>query len=85
MLKSTKLTRNLAKLMLVAVFFSLTSCVDNTDKKEATTKETQLLFYGQNVEVTIIDSCEYVYFPNGNASWGTHKGNCKFCLARSTK
>ncbi len=28
MITSTKLTRNLAKLMLVGVFFSLTSCVD---------------------------------------------------------
>jgi hypothetical protein len=28
MLKSTKLTRNLAKLMLCAVFFTLTSCID---------------------------------------------------------
>jgi hypothetical protein len=28
MITSTKLTRNLAKLMLVAVLFSLTSCVD---------------------------------------------------------
>lgn len=29
MIKSTKLIRNLAKLMLVAVLFSLTSCLDS--------------------------------------------------------
>lgn len=31
MLKSTKLTRNLAKLMLVAVFFSIVSCTSDND------------------------------------------------------
>lgn len=84
MFKSTKLTRNLAKLMLMAVLFSLTSCVDS-NKKEVEIKKTQLIFYGQQIEVVTIDSCEYVYFSNGNASWGSHKGNCKFCLARSAK
>ena len=27
--------------------------------------------------IYIIDSCEYIVFHNGNASWGSHKGNCK--------
>ena len=31
-----------------------------------------------NIEysIYIIDSCEYIVFHNGNASWGSHKGNC---------
>jgi hypothetical protein len=27
--------------------------------------------------IYIIDSCEYIVFHNGNATWGSHKGNCK--------
>lgn len=32
-----------------------------------------------NIEysIYIIDSCEYIVFHNGNATWGSHKGNCK--------
>lgn len=39
MITSTKLTRNLAKLMLVAVFFSITSCVDVFKKELYTIDE----------------------------------------------
>ena len=31
------------------------------------------------------DSCEYLYISNNNASWGSHKGNCKYCAARAAK
>jgi len=27
--------------------------------------------------ILTIDSCEYIVFHNGNATWGSHKGNCK--------
>lgn len=33
--------------------------------------------YGQPTQVVMYDGCEYVFFPCGNASWGSHKGNCK--------
>ena len=26
--------------------------------------------------VIVVDGCEYLYLPSGNASWCTHKGNC---------
>jgi hypothetical protein len=32
-----------------------------------------------------IDSCEYIFVGAGNASWGSHKGNCKFCKERNKK
>ena len=32
---------------------------------------------GNHVEIVIIDSCEYLYGPWGNATVLTHKGNCK--------
>lgn len=31
------------------------------------------------------DSCEYLYISINNASWGSHKGNCKYCAARAAK
>lgn len=40
-------------------------------------------FYGNSIEIHTIDSCEYIYIPSGNASWGSHKGNCKFCKERN--
>jgi len=41
--------------------------------------------YGQYIEVITIDSCEYLYSYNFNATWCTHKGNCKFCVARHSR
>jgi hypothetical protein len=38
---------------------------------------------GQYLEIWVIDSCEYIYYDMGNASWGTHKGNCKYCKLRN--
>ncbi len=32
---------------------------------------------GQSIEILIIESCEYIYGPWGNATVLTHKGNCK--------
>lgn len=29
------------------------------------------------------DSCEYVFVGLDNASWGSHKGNCKYCASRA--
>jgi hypothetical protein len=37
------------------------------------------------VSLIIIDSCEYVVVHQGNASWGSHKGNCKYCAARAAQ
>lgn len=33
-------------------------------------------------KTVIIDSCEYVYVMSGHLTWGSHKGNCRFCAAR---
>lgn len=30
-----------------------------------------------NLEIVVVDSCEYLYGPWGNATVLTHKGNCK--------
>lgn len=46
----------------------------------------KLLDDGNRTYKTIVmDSCEYIYVSNANASWGSHKGNCKFCAERLQK
>jgi hypothetical protein len=74
-----KLRNHFLFTILVAVFF--VSC-----KQENVSRiKIKDVFSFSQVEVVEIDGCEYIFVPNGNASWGTHKGNCKFCLSRSAK
>lgn len=93
MITSTKLTRNLAKLMLVAVLF--VGCVDKNSQEvkqvEQSKNEGRTVYeFGFNKKVRIfeVDSCEYVAYDTGTSNGGIsiiHKQNCKFCLARSAK
>lgn len=34
------------------------------------------------ITIATIDSCEYIIVNAGYATWGSHKGNCKFCMER---
>lgn len=70
--------------VLLAVVF-LIGCEKDKTKSEVIKQEVKQEFYGQNIEIVVIDSCEYLYVSNGKASWGAHKGNCKFCLTRHAK
>ena len=93
MITSTKLTHNLAKLMLVAVLF--VGCVDKNSQEvkqvEQSKNEGRIVYeFGFNKKVRIfeVDSCEYIAYDTGTSNGGTsiiHKQNCKFCLARSAK
>lgn len=65
--------------MLVAVVFC--GCEGNVEQKSTPYK----LSGGADVQIVIIDSCEYIKINGGNATWGSHKGNCKFCAERSKK
>lgn len=71
--------------VLLAVVFLIGCENPNTDKKETIKNEIKESFYGQEIKIVVIDNCEYLYVSNGNASWGAHKGNCKFCLTRHAK
>ena len=66
-------------LPLVAVIFY--GCEGNVEQKLTPYR----LSGGMDVEIVIIDSCEYIKINGGNATWGSHKGNCKFCTERSKK
>jgi hypothetical protein len=66
------------KLILIITVLGIYSCTEtpanNTGRKEAT----YIITYDESrVQVVIIDSCEYLYGPWGNATVLTHKGNCK--------
>jgi len=66
-----------AYLLLVSVIF----CGCETNISREPIKET---YNGSNIQVMIIDSCEYL-FANLDIRSLTHKGNCKFCAERSKK
>lgn len=70
-------TRHFFYALLVAVIFC--GC-DSTVSKNPTGER----FFGSDIEVLIVDSCEYLIFASDTRSV-THKGNCKFCTERSKK
>lgn len=66
-----------AYVLLVAVIFC--GC-DTTVSKNPTGER----YFGSDIEVLAVDSCEYLIFASDTRSI-THKGNCKFCAERSKK
>ena len=66
-----------AYVLCVAVIF----CGCETSIKRSDMDE---MHNGSAIQKVIIDSCEYIY-ANSNITSLTHKGNCKYCLERSTK
>ncbi len=65
------------KLIPLAIVL-ITSCVSK-EKYDSYRREE----FSQSYHVVIIDSCEYIFVPYGDASWGSHKGNCKYCKLRN--
>ena len=65
---------------LIVILLILSSCTQQT----VDSKKTEYYFSNavNPIELTIIDSCEYLYGPWGNATILTHKGNCRFCKQR---
>ena len=63
-------------IVFLALLSGLVSCSgpSNVDKKKTTyiVRDNEL-----PVEIVIVDNCEYLYGPWGNATVLTHKGNCK--------
>lgn len=72
-------TRHFFYALLVAVIFC--GCEGNVKP----TSTPYILDGGLGVKIFVIDSCEYIKIEAGNATWGSHKGNCKFCVERSKK
>lgn len=66
---TTKLKYMKKTILAISIFF--VGCETTVDNRKTGEK-----FNGQPILMVVFDSCQYVYFQNGNASWGSHKGNC---------
>lgn len=62
-------------LISASIISMMTGCAPENEKKEVKVFDVNEL--NTEYSIYIIDSCEYIVFHNGNASWGSHKGNCK--------
>lgn len=74
----------MGKLIIIPLLF-LFSCLDDTSKpcqNHVKIEWSTCTHEGYPYQTLVIDSCEYIYVQNGNASWGAHKGSCKFCAER---
>ena len=65
----------LGVLLGLAMMSGLVSCKESNVEKKTTAY--QIDHEIVQLEVVILDSCEYFYGPWGNATVLTHKGNCK--------
>lgn len=75
-----KIMKRLIWVILFLIFTSIlvviTGCNNAQKLKEVHTSNVDSL-PNANYSIYIIDSCEYVIFHNGNATWGSHKGDCE--------
>jgi hypothetical protein len=85
MKSNTKLLRNLLYTMLVAVFFVGCKEVPRSNGSVDATRIDDYEVSYSGVQILTIDGCEYVWCKNGHGAGLTHKGNCRFCLARHAK
>lgn len=69
------------KIFLFLSLFLFYSCEIHDHKKES--KKERITYHvtdwTNDVELVVIDSCEYLFGAWGNATTLTHKGNCKNC------
>jgi hypothetical protein len=75
-MKKVSLAKNLFLTLLVAFIFC--GCERNVKQNSIP----HPLGFDVDVEIVTLDGCEYIKVNNGNASWGSHKGNCKYCFER---
>jgi hypothetical protein len=76
----------MGKIFIVLLLF-LVSCLPETNPNQKYVALQWSYAEGSNwpYQTVVIDSCEYIFVQNGSASWGSHKGNCKFCAERTDK
>lgn len=70
----------ITSILVVAFCLILYACEGNVEQKSTPYK----LNGGVDVEIVIIDSCEYLLSGVGYSQMITHKGNCKFCAKRNS-
>ena len=79
--KLTPTERVIAIALFTIVFLAMLSGLVSCKSPEPNVPKTKTTYQIEPdlaiVEIVIIDSCEYIYGPWGNATVLTHKGNCK--------
>lgn len=66
--------------------FGLSLVLSSCRSNGVTTQETAIVIRGRDINIYVIDGCEYIgTIYGGSADVLTHKGNCKFCLNREGK
>ena len=64
------------KLIYIITCISLILLMLSSCESSVSRKKTNDIWEGGYIEIITVDSCLYVYFPKGDRSWGSHKGNC---------
>lgn len=62
-------------ILFILISFLIISCQNG--KTTINKEETKEKYQGMTITEYVYDGCEYVKFPAYNATWGSHKGNCK--------
>lgn len=74
----------LSKLVvIVGMLFLFYSCNEVAPPKYGTIVTEGWEGYRLQYVIVEADSCEYIWFPHGNASWGGHRARCKYCATRN--
>lgn len=85
-----KKTTLLILIFVALVIFLVTSCegnvqVSNKPDPHRMELDSTSKYYDQNYRVYTLEGCEYIVVDNGNAKWGSHKGNCKNPIHKNTQ
>ena len=79
--KSTPTERVIGIALFTIVFLAMLSGLISCNSPQPNVSKTKTTYQIEPdlaiVEIVIIDGCEYLYGPWGNATVLTHKGNCK--------
>ena len=64
------------KKLIILLSLALVSCETTVPQSTVPNQKIE----GMSIKIYEIDGCEYIVRENGNATWGSHKGNCKQCV-----
>ena len=72
-------------MILLLITIVVSSC-DTNDCKHINHPETYFIDENhKDLDIRIVDSCEYLLGQWGYGTVLTHKGNCKYCIERNKK
>jgi hypothetical protein len=76
--KLTPTERVIAIALFTIVFLAMLSGLISCTERNVNIQKTEYVVWDEHkLYIAVVDSCEYLYGPWGNATVLTHKGNCK--------